>query len=103
MELNANNNFRLFTINNLLKIIFIKLAPQKLALQNYFHWNEIQKVWELFITPLKPHNPCWVVVWRMFHSLLFALQKLEKLRRSLTKEIIPVLGMASMSIGEVQA
>jgi hypothetical protein len=75
MQASTNSHFRLSISSELSKKV-----------RNYFYWKGIQRFLKLFTNPPKPQSPYWVVVWMRFFNLLFALQKLDKLRRSLTKD-----------------
>ncbi|WP_292758834.1 hypothetical protein [Nostoc sp. NOS(2021)] len=91
MQASTNSHFRLS--------ITLRLSKK---VRNYFYWNQIQRLSELYLNPPKPQNPYWVVVWRRFYNLLFALQKLDKLRRSQNKDF-PKMGIIFVNPGEVKA
>lgn len=85
MQANTHKYFRLSADRNFSKEVRLKSANQELVSQDYFYWNQTERLSELSLNPPKPQNPYWVVTWRRFYNLLFALQKLDKLRRSLTR------------------
>lgn len=91
MQASTKSHFRLSTTLSLSKKV-----------RNCFYWKGIKGFLELFTNPLKPQNPYWLVVWRRFDSLLFALQKLDKLRRSQNKDF-PKMGIIFVNPGEVKA
>gem|GEM_PF-6334056 len=100
MQANASNHFNVSETQNLSKTDRTELTNQDPVAQNYFYSNQIERLSGLSRNPQKPQNPCWVVVWRRFYSLFLSLQKLDKLRRSLTKDF-PNSGI--INIGEVAA
>ncbi|MHC5722572.1 MAG: hypothetical protein ACYT04_24215 [Nostoc sp.] len=91
MQANASNHFNVSETQNLSKTDRTELTNQELVAQHYFYWNQTERLSGLSINPPKPQSPCWVAVWRRFYSLIFALEKLDKLRRSLTRDF-PKIG-----------
>ncbi|MBG1261061.1 hypothetical protein [Nostoc commune] len=98
MQANTSNHFNVFADQNLSKIDRTELTNQDPVAQNYFYWNQAERLSELSLNPPNPQNPYWVVVCRRFYSLLLSLQKVDKLKRSLTKDF-PKLGIAKVNVG----
>lgn len=98
MQANASNYFNISATQSLSKRDRTELTNQELVAQNYFYSNQIERLSGLSTNPPKPQNPCWVVVWRRFYSLLLSLQKLDKLKRSPSKEFSR-LGIARANVG----
>lgn len=102
MQANPSNYFNVSETQNLSKTDRTELTNQDPVAQNYFYSNQTGKLSELSLNPPKPQSPYWVVVWRRFDSLLFDLQKLDKLRRSQNKDF-PKMGIIFVNPGEVKA
>ncbi|MBN3945094.1 MAG: hypothetical protein HWQ38_00785 [Nostoc sp. NMS7] len=98
MQANTSNHFNVSETQNLSKTDRTELTNQDPIAQNYFYWNQTERLSELSLNPLNPQNAYWIVVWRRFYSLILALQKLDKLKRSLTKDF-PKLGIAKVNVG----
>ncbi|MHC5719277.1 MAG: hypothetical protein ACYTX0_46285, partial [Nostoc sp.] len=81
MQANASNHFNVSATQSLSKTDCTELTNQERVAQNYFYWNQTERLSELSLKPPNSQSPYWVVVCRRFCNLLFDVQKLDKLRR----------------------